>query len=172
MGGIVGGILGKKSAKKEASNVRAAAERSAKIVEPFVKTGVQASGAVAGALGLEGGAEQDVAFQNFLGSTGFRSQVKAGTEAITGNAAARGLLQSGATLKGITTFGQEKAQAGFSNFLANLQQTAGRGASAGVGQAQQLQQAGVQSAAAIREGQDRLISGIGQTAQSVFGSIF
>ena len=172
MGGVIGGVLGKKARKKEASRLQANAERSAAIVEPFVQSGVKASGAVAGALGLEGGENQDVAFQNFLNSTGFRSQVREGTEAITGNAATRGLLQSGATLKGVSAFGQEKAQGGFSNFLANLQNVATRGANAGVQQASGLQQAGAASARTRREGQDQLISGIGQTAQSIFGSVF
>lgn len=160
MGSIVKGILGKSSGKKEAATIAGATDRAVAIVEPFVQTGVQASGAVAGALGLEGGAGQDAAFQNFLNSTGFRSEVRQGVNAITGNQAARGLLQSGATLKRITTFAQDKAQAGFSNFLSNLQTVATRGANAGVGQATNITQGFTNAAGARRAGDDAFAAGI------------
>jgi len=40
--------------------------------------------------------------------------------AITGSAAARGLLNSGATLKALNQFGQEQAQQSYNQYLNNL----------------------------------------------------
>lgn len=91
----------------------------------------------------QGGGGADSAFQNFLGSTGFQSQLDAGTEAITGNAAASGLLQSGSTLEGVNRFGQELAKQEFNNFLTQLQG---------------LREGGIQAG--------QLVSGAGQTSRS------
>lgn len=67
------------------------------------------------------------AYQNYLKSTGYNFQMQQGSDAITGNAAAKGLLNSGATGKALTTYGQNLASTTFNNYLgqqtnlANLQ---------------------------------------------------
>ena len=191
IGGIVGGILGKKSGKREAAALRATGAEAAGIaqaggaeaagvLDPFAQAGGVATQGILGGLGFGDTGETDAAFQNFLRSTGFRSQLAAGSEAITGNQAARGLLNSGATLKRLTRFGQDLGQQGFTNFLGQLGNVAGRGLTAAGGQAQQIgaagragagaiSQSGQAAAAARRSGDAAFSSGIGQASQGVFG---
>lgn len=57
---------------------------------------------------------------NFQNSSGFQNQLQQGSQAITDNAASRGLLQSGATAKALTTFGQGLASQNFNSYLQNL----------------------------------------------------
>ncbi len=127
---IAGGILGKKSRKKQAKRIGEVGEAAVGELRPFTETGTQAQSALGGALGLEGAPEQGQQFRNFLGSTGFKEQLRAGVEGIVGNQAAAGLLNSGSTLKRITRFGQDLAQGGFNNFLTQLGGVANRGLSA------------------------------------------
>jgi hypothetical protein len=60
------------------------------------------------------------AFGNYLNSTGYKFAQQQGTQAITGSAAARGILNSGATAKALTSYGQNSAKQGFDNYLGNL----------------------------------------------------
>lgn len=66
------------------------------------------------------------AFKNYLNSTGYNFQLQQGTNAITGNAAAKGLLNSGATAKALTTYGQNLASTTFNNYLSQLGANAGQ----------------------------------------------
>jgi len=171
---LVGGFLSKKTGEKEGGAIRAGSAEAAAKFDPFLGTGAGANEAIAGALGLGGAPGQDQAFQNFLGSTGFKAQLAAGSEAITGNQAAQGLLNSGATLKRLTTFGQDLAQGGFQNFLANLGGLANRGLTAAGGSAAALTGANVPAAAADRRGGEGFLSGLGDAAQgfvNAFGQV-
>lgn len=60
------------------------------------------------------------AFNNYLGSTGYNFQMDQGSRAISGNAATKGLLNSGSTLKAETQFGQNLGSSYFSNYLNQL----------------------------------------------------
>lgn len=127
---LVVGSQQRKAAKKASREIRKGRDRAAGGLEAFAAGGEGANTAILGALGQGEPGAQDEAFQNFLNSTGFQSQLRAGSQAITGNAASRGLLNSGATLKRQTQFGQDLAQGGFSNFLSQLGGAANRGLSA------------------------------------------
>lgn len=59
-------------------------------------------------------------YNNYLNSTGYQQQMQQGTAALTGSAAARGLLNSGATAKALTTYGQGLAGQSFNNYLGQL----------------------------------------------------
>jgi hypothetical protein len=77
-------------------------------------------------------------FDAFRNSTGYNFRVNEGQRAITNNAAVRGMLNSGATLKGLTRFGQDIGSQEFGNYLNTLlgQQSLGaNAASAQAGQA-------------------------------------
>jgi hypothetical protein len=78
------------------------------------------------------------AFQNYLNSTGYQFRLGQGMDAITGNAATKGLLNSGATLKGLNTYGQNMASQEFGNYLNQV----GQLAQGGLGAASVLAQAG------------------------------
>lgn len=60
------------------------------------------------------------AFNNYLNSTGYQFQLGQGQDAIASSAAARGLLNSGATAKALTKFGQNLASTTFNNYLSQL----------------------------------------------------
>jgi hypothetical protein len=90
--------------------------------------GIAASGAAAGTQGAEaqllGTApvtdQTKSGFNNYLNSTGYKFQRDQGTGAITGNAASRGLINSGGTAKKLLTYGQGLAGQSFNNYLNNL----------------------------------------------------
>lgn len=174
VGGIVGGVLGRGSGRRQARGIEAAGQQAFEQLEPFIEPGVEANQAILAALGQggpEAAAQQDAAFQNFLGSTGFRAALGAGQDAITGSAAARGLLNSGATARGLTSFGQDLAQQGFTNFLGQLGTVANRGVGAAGAGSSILQRAGEGAAGARAGGDAAFQSGIGQAAQGIFSRI-
>lgn len=67
------------------------------------------------------------AFNNYKNSTGYQFQLGQGMDAINGNAAAKGLLQSGATAKALDSYGQNLASTTFGNYLNQLQGVANTG---------------------------------------------
>jgi len=62
------------------------------------------------------------AFENYQNSTGFQFRMGQGMNAITGNAASRGLLNSGATLQGLNDYGQGMGSQEFGNFMGQFNQ--------------------------------------------------
>ena len=164
---IVGGLLGKKSGEAEAEAIRAGGAAAEKTLAPFVGPGASANIAISDALGQGAPGAQDQQFQNFLSSTGFQSQLQAGSEAITGNQAAAGLLNSGSTLKRLTRFGQDLGQQGFQNFLSNLGGVATRGLGAATATGNALVGTATDAAGAAAGGANALQAGIG----SAFGGL-
>ncbi len=160
---LVGGLLSRGAKNKEAQRITAAGREGAEQFAPFQEAGADANQQILSA--LSGGPGSQQAFQNFLGNTGFQSQLQAGSEAITGNQAAQGLLQSGSTLKRLTTFGQDLGQRGFSNFLGQLGGVAQRGLGAAGGAANALTGTGIQAAQTRGQGASGLQSGLGAAAQ-------
>lgn len=75
----------------------------------------------------------------FKNATGFNAQTKAGSQGITGNAAASGLLRSGSTGKALANYGNQMNSQATQNYLGQLGSLAGLGLqSAGlIGQAGQ-----------------------------------
>lgn len=89
---------------------------------PQVNSGVGASTDLAALLGVGGDpAAQAQAFQTFRDSTGYQQQLQAGSQAITGNNASKGLLNSGATAKALQGYGQGLADQSFQSYLNPLQ---------------------------------------------------
>lgn len=87
----------------------------------YMSNGGAANNQMAALLGLGGNSDAaNKAFQNYLGSTGYNFQLQQGQNAITSNAASRGLLNSGATAKGLTQYGQGLASQSFNNYLGQL----------------------------------------------------
>lgn len=72
-------------------------------------------------LGLNGNQGQNDAFKNWQDSTGYQFGLNQGSQAITGNAAATGLLNSGATAKALNTYGQNYANTQYGNYTNQLQ---------------------------------------------------
>jgi hypothetical protein len=85
-----------------------------------VEQGSQANSMVANLLGLGDDAAGDAALERYNKSSGMDFLLDSGSRAITGNMASKGLLNSGATLKGLTTFGQGLASTQFGSYLDKL----------------------------------------------------
>lgn len=141
IGGIVGGI-GSLVGGAETASAENKAAQTALTGFNYLKNNpligqlqTAGSGAVAGqtgALGAQAGTDSAVnglltsdgvnnpAYQNYLKSTGYNFQLQQGSNAITGNAAAKGMLNSGATGKALTTYGQNLASTTFNNYLGQM----------------------------------------------------
>lgn len=96
-----------------------------------VSNGSNAGNQIANMLGLNGPQGQNQGFQNWQNSTGYQFGLNQGTQAITGNAATQGLLNSGSTLKAVDTYGQNYANTQYQNYLNPLQNLLGSGISSG-----------------------------------------
>ncbi len=95
-----------------------------------VSNGTGASNQIANMLGLNGAAGQQQGFDNWRNSTGYQFGLDQGTQAITGNAATQGLLNSGSTLKALNTYGQNYANTQYQNYLNPLQNLMSNGLNA------------------------------------------
>lgn len=91
------------------------------LLTPEIGNGVSASGSLAGLLGLGGGPSQTSALNNLWNSSGMNSILNAGSNAITGNQAAGGMLQSGATGKALEGYGQSLGRQNLGMFAQMLQ---------------------------------------------------
>jgi hypothetical protein len=87
---------------------------------PQMQTGTQANSMLANLLGLGNKEDGDAAFKNYRDSSGYDFMMNEGQRAITGSAAAKGLLSSGATAKGLTAYGQNLASTKFGEYLDKL----------------------------------------------------
>jgi hypothetical protein len=125
MSSIFGGSSNQTQSQNQSSN-QAFPEISSSLIGN-VNNGAAANSQIANLLGLNGQPAQTQGFQNFNNSTGYQFGLNQGEEAVNGNAAAQGLLGSGATAKALTTYGQNYANTQYGNYtnLLNQQQTSG-----------------------------------------------
>lgn len=141
MGGITDALFGgsKSSSSSQSGNTNNDFLKNA--LGGSVGTGANAMSSIANLLGVGGAdnGQSSQAFQNYLGSSGYKFMMDSGSKAITDNAATKGTLNSGATLKGVTQYGQNLGSTQFNNYLSQLQGlvSGGQGAAntiAGAGQ--------------------------------------
>jgi hypothetical protein len=95
---------------------------------PYVSAGGSALSQLMAGLGL--GGDQEGALAAFRATPGLTEGLKSGSQAISGNAAARGMLNSGATLKGLNRFGQDYSNKYWGDYLNRLGGLAGMGQTA------------------------------------------
>lgn len=88
---------------------------------PFINQGAQASSQMSNLLGLNGGPAQTQGFDNWRGATGYNFGLNQGMNAITGSAAGKGLLNSGATARALSQFGQDYGATKFGDYMSQLQ---------------------------------------------------
>lgn len=193
-GAVVGGITNYLGGRSQANAQRQGANQAAQtamsgfnylnqspIVQQYLPAGGAAMDQQAALLGLSGdpGAAR-AAYGDFLNSTGYQSQLRAGQQAITGSAAAAGLLGSGSTLKALQRYGSQLGQQSFDNYLGHLGRTAGMGLQAGgmLGQAatagglqgsQYQYDAAMQAANTKRNALDSLLGGLGSAVSGYLG---
>lgn len=132
VGGLIGGIgslVGGQSAKhNDLTGFNYLTGKNG--VQPIANSGVAANNTASALLNGTANPQQTNAFNTYLNSTGYSFQKKQGTNAITGNASTRGLLNSGGTAKALTQFGQGNAGNYFNDYLSQLGGLTGRGLTA------------------------------------------
>ena len=175
--GLAGSLLGG-SSKKSAANTAAQHDLTGfnyltnpnTGVASVVKNGVNANQAQSDLLSGNNAA-QNTAFNNYRNSTGYNFQMDQGTRAITGSAASKGLLNSGATAKALTSFGQGLADSTFNNYFSQLGTLSNNGLTAS-GQIGSAGNSGGQAAgAAALAGGDAMANGISTGANQIGGAI-
>ena len=114
----------KSAANQAAATQREMLERQFKTQEPFLEGGLTAQNRLLTLLGLEGGEggapdygryARDFTMADYKADPGYGFRMSEGMKALERSAAARGGLLSGATLKGITRFGQDTASQEYQN---------------------------------------------------------
>jgi hypothetical protein len=135
-GGLIGGIGGMFAGNRQAKAIERGnrealqfqregreAFEGTPIVNTFMPGGANAFETRQALLGLGGdvGAAEG-AFQNYLDSSGFNFALDTGMDAITGNRAARGILDSGRTGTNLMEFGSNLGRRAFDNYLGQLMQ--------------------------------------------------
>lgn len=122
MGIFGGGKSSSQSTQTSQSSNQAYPELSTAFA-PQISTGGAANAAIGNLLGLNGTtgtSASQPAYDDYLNSTGFKYNLNKGSEAITDNNAAKGMLYSGSTLKGLDTFGQNLNSQYFQQYLNQL----------------------------------------------------
>jgi len=149
-GAIIGGGASMLAAKSAANAAKSAANQNNATqlqiynsnkgtLQPFVNSGTQAQGQINALLGLGGDSQAaSNAFNTFQNSDGYQFRMDQGMKALNTGLASRGLIQSGAAIKGAEQYGQNLASGEFGNYLGylgNQQQTglSAANALAGVG---------------------------------------
>lgn len=120
-----------------------------------------------GAGGFSGGGGGSSPLDVFFKSAGGQFILDRGSEAITANQAASGLLNSGSTLKALTEFGSGVGSTFFQMFLQNLSALSSSGLSAG----QSLAGVFTDTGARLADTKQNQIAGITKGVGSILGSI-
>lgn len=108
---------------------------------PMVQNGNQANSSLSALLGLGGNtAGQAEAFNGFRNAAGYQNALTSGVDAIENSRGARGLRESGSTMKRLTEFGQDLGNKYLGQYIEQLLglQTAGLNAGGLVGGAGQV----------------------------------
>jgi hypothetical protein len=100
----------KKAAKKAAQAQKEALAAQTKLVAPYVEAGKNALAEY-----QKMAPYQDFGMEQFQADPGYNFRMAEGMKALERSAAARGLLQSGGTLKGIQQYGQNLASSEYEN---------------------------------------------------------
>lgn len=176
IGGVVGGLgslFGGKKASQAADQGFDYA-KSSKLGNTYLPNGGTANANINALLnGGPNSAAAKSAYANYLSSTGYDFQMQQGEQAITGSAAARGILNSGSTAKALTSYGQSLASTSFNNYLGQEDTLANQGLQAG----QIIAQAGTQGGATAAQAQAGGIAGLagsitGLANNGAFANIF
>lgn len=127
LGGITGGKGAKKAAKIQQQTTReqiaannANRDFLTNLSQPNLDRGNWAGGIYAGLLGQGDATAAREAQETWRGSTGYQDLLKTGLDSINANAYARGLGDSGATMKALQAKGMALADQNQQTYLANL----------------------------------------------------
>jgi hypothetical protein len=99
-----------------------------KFTEDYRNAGKKALEAYLGGLGLDPNVSKESIYEKFRDSPGYQFALDEGNKAISRGAAARGITQSGATLKALSDYGQGMADQQYNGWLDRIASTMGMGA--------------------------------------------
>lgn len=177
MGGIVGGVIGgvgsllggSKGSKQALAGFNYLTGQNG--TTGIVNNATGANTMEANLLGLNGAsgtATGNQALGDYLNSSGYQFAQQQGGRAITGNAASRGLLNSGDTAKALASYSTGLAQQGFGNYLNTLNGLT----TSGVNAAGQIGAAGTQGGSAAGQMTQSGISSAGGQLGGALGGAF
>jgi len=192
-GAQAGGNMAANAANQAAQLQQQEAGRARQAMSPWSSTGIGALGKIASLLGLgtlamsdpsnpnsfwgidgsNAKQRQDEALNAFQTSPGYQWRKTEGVNALDRSAAAKGLLLSGAQVKGVQAFGDGLASEEYRNYMADLMATSGMGQGAAAsasktsasltsGAANNIAQGGMARGSGYAQGANALASGIGQ----------
>lgn len=115
-------------------------------LEPWRTAGQNALGITADLSGANGPDAATAALKNYQTSPGYQWQLGEGLRAVDAGAAAKGMLRSGATLKGEQAYGAGLASQDFSTYYNRLYNLSNQGQNSAAGQAATTSAAGTQIA--------------------------
>lgn len=121
MGGVLKQVFGGSGSKQSSNSENQAFNPLMGMLQGNVGQGNNAMGTLGALLGLGGdtGAAK-AGFDNYLDSSGYKFMLDSGNQAITGNAASKGLLRSGSTGKAFQQYGQDLASTKFKEYTDQL----------------------------------------------------
>jgi hypothetical protein len=169
-GATLGSSLIQSSAASRAAKTQAqAAQQARQDILPFLTPGYGAVRGLAGLYGIDadtGAFDPNAAFnpaslEAFRRSPDYQFAFREGLRGLENSAAARGMLRSGNTLRGITEFGQGLATQTFGNYRGALQQLAQLGAGAAGGAGNTAMAQGAATASGIVGGANAFAGGLG-----------
>ncbi len=200
-GAQAGGNMAGNAAKGAAGMMQDEAVRSRAALSPWVSAGTGAIDKITQLLGLgdlktNGGNYntygldpanakeiQQQAFADFKTTPDYTFRMDEGIKALDRSAASRGLLRSGAQMKGITDFAGNLASGEYGNYLNNLYKAAGMGSeaassgnstaaglTAGAGNA--IMQGGIARGSGYAAGANALASGISSGVNNAVGGAY
>jgi hypothetical protein len=162
--GIAGGIMQSNAAAKGQKQAQEQFLMQRNDLGPYREGGLGALQAQQNLLGLNGQEAADASLANYQQSPGYTWQLEQGLRGVDASAAARGMLRSGATLKGEMAYAEGLANQDFGQYYQRLAglSTLGESAAAGapVGQAAQAALNGANAQSSI----------YGNTASSLGGT--
>ena len=121
MGSLQRSLFGGSKQKSQSNSFNQAYPFVKEAFSPLISSGTQANSQMANLLGLNGEPAQTQGFDNWRKSTGYNFGLNQGMNAITGSAAAKGLLNSGATARALSQFGQDYGATKFGDYMSQLQ---------------------------------------------------
>ncbi len=115
------GFFGSKTQKENSTVSNSAYPVLQQAFGGTLTNGGQANDALSAMLGLGGDhAAQSAAFDQWKNGVGYQNAMQSGSEAVTNNQAAHGLLASGSTGKRLTQFGQDLGNSYYNNYMQQL----------------------------------------------------
>ena len=129
----VTGVVGASAKQRGYNRADAILKESEKNFQPYADVGTGALDALAHSLGLansKGVGPNGQDYSEFFKSPGYQFRLDEGLKAVQRSAAAKGILQSGGTLKGIDQYAEGLASQEFGNYQSKLFSLAGMGQSA------------------------------------------